>query len=102
MTINKNCEIYHRYNDANTCLECGGLKKNLESKNTETANDKGVSSSELLATDFRPLYETVNEMMAELGAEGTINTRSVEVHEVMNALYDLDKGEYNAEKVFGS
>ncbi len=52
--------------------------------------------------DFRPLYEAVNDMMGVLGAEGTIGTRNVEVAKVMNALYELDEGEYNSDKLFGS
>ncbi len=73
-----------------------------ESKDTQTANDKGVISTSLLATDFRPLYQAVSAMMSILDANAVITTNWQEVHDVAKALYDLDEGEYNADKLFGS
>ena len=40
------------------------------------------------------LYVKVNEMMSFLGMEGEITTRSPFVDEVMDALYNIDDGEY--------
>lgn len=42
--------------------------------------------------DAMRLYQAVNEMMARLGAEGTITTIHGEVAEVMDALYCFDGG----------
>lgn len=50
---------------------------------------------------FKALYIAVNEMMAPLGAKGEIGARSPEVTEVMDKLFDIDEGVYDADKVFG-
>ena len=49
---------------------------------------------------FKRLYITINEMLAVLGAEGHINTKHPTVDDVMDALFDLDDGEYKVERVF--
>ncbi|MCF6179095.1 MAG: hypothetical protein L3J63_06870 [Geopsychrobacter sp.] len=40
------------------------------------------------------LYNAVNKMMAFLGMEGHITTRSALVEDVMSALYEIDDGEF--------
>lgn len=48
-----------------------------------------------LQGDYGKLYHAVNLMMAELGAEGEINTRHTKVDQVMDALHDIDGGVYD-------
>lgn len=50
---------------------------------------------------LRRLYVAAHELMADLGAEGIISTEHRAVALVMNALYDLDEGQFDIEKVFG-
>jgi hypothetical protein len=40
------------------------------------------------------LYDSVNEMVAKLGVEGEISTRSDEVSSVMDALHNIDGGTF--------
>ena len=49
---------------------------------------------------FKQLYVTINKMMIRLGAEGEINTRAVEVLDVMSALKELDGGVFDVGFVF--
>ena len=42
------------------------------------------------------LYHAVNKMMYTLGADGEINAQQSEAEEVMDALYDIDGGSYDA------
>ena len=51
---------------------------------------------------FKPLYIAVNEMMISIGAIGEMNSQHKAVTKVMNALYELDDGEYDVDKVFGN
>ena len=43
---------------------------------------------------FPALYHSINAMLAVLGAEGTITPRHETVTAVMDALHDIDGGEY--------
>lgn len=49
---------------------------------------------------FINLYVAVNNMMAVLGAEGEIDTRSELVEKVMDELYELDEGVYDVKRLF--
>ena len=42
--------------------------------------------------NFDRLYIEINEMMAELGCQGEIDTRHPLVDRVMSALHDIDNG----------
>ncbi len=44
----------------------------------------------------------INNMMCILGADGEVHTDSECVRKVMNALHDLDGGQYDLNKVFGN
>ena len=50
---------------------------------------------------FKPLYIAINEMMAILGADGEVNTKQMAVINVMDALAEIDGGEFDTAKVFG-
>ena len=41
------------------------------------------------------LYKRINELMIHLGAEGEINTSDSAVVSVMDALFDIDEGNYD-------
>ena len=43
---------------------------------------------------YEQLYDAVNEMLARLGCDGFISTRASQVNAVMNALFNIDGGEY--------
>jgi len=45
-----------------------------------------------MATKYDNLYHCVNLMMGELGAKGEITTHDTRALDVMDALYELDKG----------
>lgn len=49
---------------------------------------------------FINLYIAINNMMAELGAEGEMNARHPLVEAVMDELYELDNGEYDVNRLF--
>ena len=49
---------------------------------------------------FKQLYIAINKMMMHLGADGEINTRAVEVLDVMSALKELDGGVFDVGVVF--
>jgi len=51
--------------------------------------------------EYKKLYIAVNEMMAQLGADGDINARSSEAEKVMDVLHEIDGGVYSVDKVFG-
>ena len=50
---------------------------------------------EITEKQITNLYHKVNEMMAELGAYGEINTRDHKVTDVMDALAWVDGGVYD-------
>ena len=53
-----------------------------------------TSNSPLTQKKFLALYGAVNKMLAVLGAEGEITPRHETVTDVMDALHDIDGGEY--------
>ncbi len=64
-----------------------------------SANHRGPVN--VLVNDlYKNLYIAVNEMLAELGAKGTITTKHNTVSDVMSALHDIDGGEYKLDKLF--
>jgi len=40
------------------------------------------------------LYESINDLMAHLGADGQISAKDPRADRVMNALFDIDGGVY--------
>jgi len=61
-----------------------------------------INREEQRIKKFMNLYISVNEMMCVLGAKGDISTRSDVVTTVMDALYEMDDGVYEARRVFSS
>jgi len=69
----------------------------------EAGADIGVCSPEFKALmesedpneKWTKLYHAVNLMMCELGAYGTISTRTKQSMDVMDALFEIDGGAYN-------
>lgn len=51
-----------------------------------------MTSRQIPQDKARNLYHRANELMAELGAEGTVSTRHPLVDAVMDALHDIDAG----------
>lgn len=43
---------------------------------------------------WKPLYHAINRMLAEIGANGEIDSRNNSVLDVMDALKDIDDGVY--------
>lgn len=43
---------------------------------------------------WEELYESVNELMAHIGAFGEVDTQGPMCDRVMNALFDIDGGDY--------
>ena len=43
---------------------------------------------------YRPLYDAVNRLMATVGAYGEVTARHPDVTAVMDALHEIDEGEY--------
>ena len=53
-----------------------------------------MDKNALIYTD---LYVKVNEMLAVLGAEGSINNDHETVEALMNTLYDIDEGVFRGD-----
>ena len=94
------------------CLESSARQDNWSSiTSQDIARAKGKwlatkSIENLVASKeierFRELYVALNEMLAILGADGEVNTRQMTVINVMEALAEIDGGEFDTAKVFGS
>jgi len=59
-----------------------------------------MAQDEINMEQLKRLYVAVNDMMAQLGAIGEISTTDARVSAVMDALRDIDGGDYDPDKVF--
>ena len=57
---------------------------------------------EKLKKQFKALYIAINELLLELGVYGemSITTETGYIMAIMDALYDIDEGFYDTDKVF--
>ena len=49
---------------------------------------------------FKELYIAINKLLIKIGSEGEATSQDPETNNVMSALYDLDEGEFDVNKVF--
>ena len=74
----------------------GTPKKLLEDRINELQDQ--LKKEKAKTKMFAKLYNAVNYMQGELGAEGEINTESKNVERVMDVLFDIDGGVFKEMK----
>jgi hypothetical protein len=69
-------------------------------ENSKIQNERFRRNMKKREDHFKAIYNKANELLAILGAEGTINSESSVSDNLMGALRDFDGGQYDTKKMF--